>query len=59
MKKHLIVKVIEDSPAFLAGIKKGETLVSLNGREITDIFDYDFIAEDDHVSLVVEDEAGA
>ena len=59
MKKHLIGKVIEDSPAFLAGIKKGETLVSLNGREITDIFDYDFIAEDDHVSLVVEDEAGA
>ena len=45
MKEHLIVSVIEDSPADKAGICKGDILISLNGKEIIDIFDYDFIEE--------------
>lgn len=58
MKKHLIVKVIKDSPADLAGIKQGEKLLYLNGHEINDIFDYDFIAEDIELTLGIEDESG-
>ena len=52
MKEHLIVGITQGSPADIAGIKKGERLISLNGKEILDIFDYDFIAEDENVSLV-------
>ncbi|MCR4608309.1 MAG: DUF512 domain-containing protein [Eubacterium sp.] len=58
MKKHLIVKVIKDSPADLAGIKEGEKLLSLNNQEINDIFDYDFIAEDISLVLEIENKAG-
>ena len=58
MKEHLIVSVIEDSPADKAGICKGDILISLNGKEIIDIFDYDFIAEDSSVTLDIRTESG-
>ena len=43
MKEHLIVSVIEKSPADIAGIKKGYKLILLNGSEVEDIFDYEYI----------------
>ncbi len=59
MKKHLIVNVVEDSPAYDAGIRKNEYLLLLNGNEIEDIFDYHYIAEDREVDLTIESEDGS
>ena len=53
MKEHLIVSVIEGSPADKAGIKKGYRLISLNGAEVEDIFDYEYIAEDTSLDITV------
>lgn len=53
MKEHLIVSVIEGSPADQVGIKKGYRLISLNGNEVEDIFDYEYIAEDTSLDITV------
>ncbi len=59
MKEHLIINVIKNSPADKAGIKKGDRLISLNDKSISDIFDYDFIAEDEEVLVGIIDSNGA
>lgn len=41
-----IKNVIKNSPADKAGIKVGDSLVSVNGHEITDILDYMFYGDD-------------
>ncbi|MBQ8790096.1 MAG: DUF512 domain-containing protein [Ruminiclostridium sp.] len=41
-----IMSVIPRSPADNAGIKAGDTLVSINGNEINDVLDYQFYADD-------------
>lgn len=51
MKAHFIVNVMENSPAEFAGIQKGDKLTSINGKEILDIFDYHYLAEDVRVEL--------
>lgn len=56
MKEHLIVSVIENSPADIAGIKKGYKLILLNGSEVEDIFDYEYIAEDTSLDITVLNE---
>ncbi len=53
MHEHRIVRVNEDSPAALAGIREGDRLISLNGMPVEDVFDYHYIAEDTEVSLTV------
>jgi len=42
-----ISHVIPDSPAARAGIKKGMSLVSVDGAEINDVLDYMFYADED------------
>ena len=38
----VIDSVTKGSPAYFAGIKGGDTLVSLNGNDIVDVLDYGF-----------------
>ena len=52
-KGQLIVGVEKHSIAHKLRIKKGDTLISVNGRRIEDIFDYDFLIEDCRISLEV------
>ena len=42
MKKHLICSVEEDSIANELEIEPGDYLVSINDKEIIDIFDYTY-----------------
>jgi len=44
----------EDSIAWDGGIKSGDTLLSINGHKIHDIFDYQFYSADENVLLVLQ-----
>ena len=48
----VIVKSVEKrSPAAKAGIKNGDTLVSLNGNEILDVLDYRFYQSEEKIKV--------
>lgn len=56
------VKILAVEPggaASHAGVRPGETLLSINGNEICDILDYRFYETDRHLSIVLRDDAGA
>ena len=54
-----ILAVEPGGPASHAGVRPGETLLSINGKEICDILDYRFYETDRHLSIVLRDGAGA
>ncbi len=58
MKKHLIYEIEEGSIAEELEIEAGDTLVSINGKEIEDIFDYHYLLEDEYLEVVIEKQNG-
>ncbi len=46
-----VMNVVKKSPAYKAGIKAGDTLVSLNDNEIMDVLDYRFYQNDTKIEL--------
>ena len=48
-----IAAVDVNSAAERAGIKKGETLVSINGKEIFDVLDYRFYETDRTLQILL------
>ena len=50
----VVTGVVPRSPAFRAGIKCGDVLVSVNGHEINDVLDYMFYCAEDRLVLVLE-----
>lgn len=50
-----IISVHPDGPAYAAGIKAGEMLVSINGNEIVDILDYRFYETNSHLTIELQD----
>ena len=53
MKKHLIKDVVENSIADQLDIKKGDFLVSIDGNEIKDIFDYHLLSESEYLTIEI------
>lgn len=49
-----IQSVIKDSPAYHAGVKENDILISLNGHEIRDVLDYMYYAAEINVSTTVD-----
>ncbi len=49
-----IAAVTADSPAQRAGIRAGDTLLTINGREIDDVLDYRFYMPDERLLLTVQ-----
>ncbi|MBR3593949.1 MAG: DUF512 domain-containing protein [Clostridia bacterium] len=48
----VIIKSVEKhSPAQKAGLKSGDTLISLNGNEILDVLDYRFYQSDEKITI--------
>ncbi|MBR5390346.1 MAG: DUF512 domain-containing protein [Clostridia bacterium] len=55
----VITKIDPRSPADKAGLRVGETLLSIGGHAIRDVMDYKFYSYDPKITLLVRDEAGA
>jgi len=56
--EHIISGVKAGSIAEEAGIISGDKIVSVNGETIEDIFDYQYLTEDEQVNLIIERENG-
>ena len=57
-KEHIIRSVEEGSIAWELGIESGDRLVSINGNEIEDVFDYHFLVNDEELIVLIEKENG-
>ena len=53
-----IVSVEKNSPAYKAGIRKGDSLISVNGNQIEDAIDFNYYCADEPLSFVLEEKAG-
>lgn len=55
MKKnrHIVEQIMPDSIAEEMEIEPGDEIVSINGEEIEDIFDYQFLCESDYIEVGV------
>lgn len=56
MKKigHEIKSVVKDSIAFELEIEAGDILLSINGNEIKDVFDYQFLINEEYLVVLIQ-----
>ncbi len=54
MKKHIVKSVKAGSIAEEMGIVSGDRILSIDGAELEDIFDYQFLTQDSYIELLVE-----
>ena len=55
----VVIKSVEKgSPAYKAGIKSGDTLLSIDGNEIVDVLDYRFYQDNERLTVEVIDSSG-
>lgn len=57
-KEHKIFRVESGSIAQQNGIRSGDILLSVNGQNMEDIFDYHFLCSDENVTLHIRTEDG-
>ena len=55
---HRICKVLPGGIAEEMGVEPGMVLVSVNGHEIEDVFDYRFYMADEHLEILIREENG-
>lgn len=53
-KGHVIKTVAPDSIAWELGIESGDRLISINDQEITDVFDYRFLIQDEYIEMLIQ-----
>lgn len=55
MKKsqHIILSIEPGSIAEEMGIGEGDCLLAINGKEITDIFDYRYLVQDEYIEVLI------
>ena len=56
--EHIINKIQEGSIAEEMGIEAGDALLSINGQEIADIFDYQYLIQDEYIEVLVRKSGG-
>ncbi len=54
MKKHCIKNIKTNSIAEEVGIEAGDYLLTINGIELEDVFDYQYLAEDEYIEVLIE-----
>ncbi len=55
---HVIKSVEEGSIAWEMGVEPGMSVVSVNGTEIEDVFDYRYLMADENVNVLIREENG-
>lgn len=58
IKENVIISVEKGSIAEELGIEPGDVLVSINDKEILDVFDYRYMINDDYLEMVLKDKDG-
>ncbi|NLL79864.1 MAG: DUF512 domain-containing protein [Clostridiales bacterium] len=53
-QEHIIAAVKEGSIAQEMEIEAGDKLLAINGQSIEDVFDYQYLAEDEYIEVLVE-----
>ncbi len=53
LKGHVISSIAPESPGAYADLRVGDTLISINGKIIEDIFDYRFLIQDEKLKITV------
>ena len=57
-KQHIVQRVEAGSAAEEMGIETGDILLAVNGTEIEDIFDYQYLTQDEYVEVSVRKKNG-
>lgn len=57
-KEHLIKSVKPGSIAEEMEIEAGDVLISINEQEVTDIFDYQLLCEDEYIEIIIRKPSG-
>ena len=57
-KQHMIYKVQPNSIAEELELEPGDILVTINGKEIEDVFDYHFLVNDSYLELLIRKQNG-
>lgn len=57
-KENVIISVEKGSIAEEIGIEPGDVLISINDKEIKDVFDYRYMINDDYLEMVLVDSNG-
>ena len=55
---HIIKSVNPASIAEELGITPGDILLQINGTDITDIFDYQYLVQDEYIEVLIRKAAG-
>ena len=58
-KGHVISRVLPGSIAEELEIAPGDRLLAIDNTEIEDIFDYQFLIQDNYIEVVVENRTGS
>ena len=53
-KGHVISTIISESIAEETGIEPGDILLKINDQEVEDIFDYQYLVQDEHLDVLIK-----
>ena len=56
--RHIVAEVIKGSIAEELQIVAGDEILTINGEEIEDIFDYQFLCENEYIEVGIRKESG-
>ncbi len=54
MNGHIIKEVLPESIAQELGIEQGDRLIAIDGKEIEDVFDYQFLVQEAYIEVLIE-----
>ena len=57
-KQHVVQNIETGSVAQEMGIEPGDVLLAINGSKITDIFDYQYLVQDEYIEVLVRKPSG-
>ena len=58
IKEHIIQNVLPGSIAEELGLEPGDAVLKINGQEIDDIFDYQYLVQDEYIEVTVRAKSG-